>query len=522
MQTLEQLQTKIRQGIKESSPYIDLSPGSVLSELLVKNEAIAQFMAMKTVEELNQGKVVSNVLANTDDTYLEAVDAIASNFNTYRNQGKKSAGVLTVVVNKAKLYNIPTSLTFVLPNLGTKYVTTKAVTVGLTGNEDVALSAVGQSFSFQLSVEAVDITEGTTVTAGTQFLLENPADLPEFVSASALNSFSIGQAKETDKQLVSRFRIGLSNANTLSSRAVNSLLSDVLPSFRVAKLVSSNENGTIRGKNNKFGMTHPGLVDVIVRTADNAATVTNTLTGVKQLSGVNTGKWLISIPATCAPGFYRVVGIKPTGQSTFGSETILSTTYGVDSSRFQNGNLVETAEEARFTCYQTAELLINSNVSGTTALFDVTFEVMPYLTECQNVFTGSYKIPGLDYLVRAANLCNVSVFMKAAMPPGVASTVVNIQKKIYRYVNDLHFNSELNPATLIGLAYQEGVNHVTHPVVVRATVYNPVKNQNVNVPVGSTVKLPLIPGSTITPDNTVFSTQFFNTTGQVNIGVQME
>ena len=84
--------------ITETYNEADVSPGSVLGELLVKLAASIQNEQYNFIESISQGRSVEQVLASDTESYLPVMDLIASNFNTTRNAGKKATGSIKITV----------------------------------------------------------------------------------------------------------------------------------------------------------------------------------------------------------------------------------------------------------------------------------------------------------------------------------------------------------------------------------------------------------------------------------------
>ncbi|NBQ69086.1 MAG: hypothetical protein EBU46_09745, partial [Nitrosomonadaceae bacterium] len=310
MATIDQLQTVITAATTEFNSAADITPGSVLNELVVKSLANAQLKFSEEIEAVRQGKTISDALASPVDTYNEAIDNIASNFDTVRNQGRKSSGKIKLLVKTNKAYFFPAGFSFTQPALNFEYATTKAYSANDSGVADLELKQEGGLFYIVVPVEAKVATADANVSNGTKFVLTNNGGLPEFVEASAYGNFSVGQSKETDRELIARFKTGMSAKNLLSANAVNSTLRDVAPNFKEASLVGLGDPELTRNKNNVFGIAMPGMVDVYVRSSSGMVTTKLTVTGTKiTADGPYNGKWQLMFGANTVPGFYRVVSI---------------------------------------------------------------------------------------------------------------------------------------------------------------------------------------------------------------------
>ncbi|HEY8400053.1 MAG TPA: hypothetical protein VIK89_02255, partial [Cytophagaceae bacterium] len=122
-ESIEETRLRIEEFIKEIDPYADISPGSVLSELLVKLAATLHNPIKNDIDELNQASNISAVLESPEDTYSPIIDKIASNYGVTRGQGSKSVGKLKVTVAGLRTYHLPAGFTFYQPVLKLNYLT---------------------------------------------------------------------------------------------------------------------------------------------------------------------------------------------------------------------------------------------------------------------------------------------------------------------------------------------------------------------------------------------------------------
>ena len=97
-ETLNDTQTRLETFIRNNYPNVDIAPGTVLSELLIKLSATLQNPIMNSMTILDQGNTITKVINSDTDTYNSLMDGVASNYNVLRDQGKKSVGKIKVVV----------------------------------------------------------------------------------------------------------------------------------------------------------------------------------------------------------------------------------------------------------------------------------------------------------------------------------------------------------------------------------------------------------------------------------------
>lgn len=525
MATIDQLKTTIEAATKELNSAADVTPGSVLGELVVKSLANAQLKFSVEVDSLKQGATISDALNSTEDTYYEAVDKIASNFDTQRNQGRKASGKIKLTVKTNKSYYFPAGFSFTQPALSFDFVTSKAYSANDTGSADLELKQEGGLFYVVIPVEAKVLTGSANVSNGTKFVLTSSGGLPEFVSAAAYGNFSSGQSKETDRELIARFKTGMSAKNLLSATAINSVLRDVAPNFKEASVVGIGDVELTRNKNNVFGIGLPGMVDVYVRTSRVITTTKLSVTGTKIVGGANDGRWQMTFGADAVPGFYRVTTIVQSKGDFLGTQQLVSTSYGVDTTTVVRANTVPAAKDARFTRYQTCTVVFDYTSSASSALFDVTVEHMPYLGEIQSLFLAdTTRSPGADYLVKAVVPCNVTVFLKAAKKSATQTIdVAGMKKDIFDYVNGLPMGESVNASSIVNICHKYNVKQVELPVLMTGTILRPtITGNEVTVIRGTdTLTIPNLPADGISKLTTAFFLDYFDSTGKESIGIQL-
>lgn len=526
MQTSEELKTKLELLLKESNPNADFSPGSVLSELVGKLTAIAQLDLRNEVSELGASSTVKQALDAVEDTYNPIIDKLASNYDTYRNEGKKSVGRIKVFVSQNKTYFVPKGLTFTQPNLLFNYVTTKAYTVSGASNSDLVLKAEGAAFYFIAPVEAVEAGLDNNVASGTKFTISNNDILPELVDAEAYGAFSSGQSRETDRELITRFKVGLATKNLISPFAINAVLKELYLGFKSAAVIGIRDPEMKRASKNIFGIATPGKADVYVRSSVALATAQVTLTGTRITSGPDTDRWKINITATAAPGFYRVLSIIASKGNLIGTETFHRVTYGMDTSPYTHSNELAVAQDARFTRYQTCEVIFDHDSAADTADFDVTMLTQPDLSAIQDLFIGgSSRIPCADYLVKAVVPCEVSVFLKLVKRPGANSIPVNnIKADIFSYINNIEIGEELDVSHIIDICHNYDIKRVELPAVVRGRIVVPYSTTDEYVNLTGTDSLVIEDNLAkgISKKNTAFFASYYGGDGRETIGIEVE
>ncbi len=374
---------------------------------------------------------------------------------------------------------------------------------------------------------ATDVGANFQVTSGTKFALGGTAKLPEFVLAEAYGSFTSGQDRETDRELITRYKLGLSTRNLVSPNAIESVLRERFPTLKSVSVIGANDAELIRAKNNLFGISIPGKADVYIRTVESLETTSLTLTGELIPTGLEAGKWKVNIKAADAPGFYRPVSILKAGTDTVGTQVFTRVTYDLSYPSFERINDLATADEARFTKYQTCEIVFDYDAGSgvTTETFIVTVLHQPFIQEIQDLFlSDTERVACADYLVKAVVPCNVSIYLKLIKKfPFEELPVDLIKKALFTYVNNIPFGEDLEVSKIIDICHDFDIKSVDLPVVVKGNIILPYSSKDAAISLESTESL-IIPDLTdqgVSKLTTAFFINYFDATGEENIGIEV-
>lgn len=521
----------------EKHALADVSPGSVLNELLLKVAAqIHEEITSTDIAALGQASTVQDALASSGDTYSPLMDALASNYGVTRNEGRKVRGSIKVTVAGRRTYFIDKGFKFVQPNLGFSYAVPEAVeAVFLTPGDllrtgQVQLKAEGAGYYFVVVVEASGVGEevvggdknNTQVTNRTRFQLDPTLTLNGFVGAEAYGNFTSGLNRETDRDLIFRFRDGLSYKGLSSRRALTSVFKAALGTFRTLSVTGAHDAELTRAKNNLFGISHFGMADVHVRNGDSIETQVVEVRATK----TDATTWHMDLGADVVPGFYRIVSVLPAGQTEVGSLQILKQAYGY-SQATENANHLSTAAEARFTKYQTCALDFTHTdevvpITGT-KLFTVMVAHMPFLRDAQDlVNSDDNRLLSADYLVRAAVPCLVSVNLRLERKfPSEELPVEEIRREIFDYINSIPFGEPLIVSRLVDICHNYAVKRVDLPVLVQGTIWLPETGKDAILLLSADDKLviPSLPAAGVSPKTTAFFATYLDDEGEANIAI---
>jgi hypothetical protein len=472
--------------ISENYADADVSPGSVLSELLVKLAAVVQNEQYNYIESISQGRAISQLLTSETDSYSEIVDLIASNYNTTRNQGKKVTGSIKITVAGQGNYSFTNTLTFLQPALGLKYIVADQYDVEYDENlakNELKLYNKNGIFYFILPVVAENVGDEYQVPSGTTFSVVDPYFIYNFVKAEAYGNFTSGAPIDTDKKLIGKFKQTLGSSRLESSAGIANRLREKYPSFQTLSVVGANDPEMLRSKQNVLGISTFGKADVYVRTSVGPELRTGIVTGTK----VSAGRWMLDLDNSFCSGFYRIVSILPTVNDfdISGTFIINNITYGTRKFINSRNNEINDDLQARFTKYQTAKVLftynelpvlpIIANAAKPTQEFQVTAIYQPHIEEIQDLLlSDSERFACADYLVKAALPCFVSVEMgivkKRSTDTYDSLRLNKLKQDIFTYINSIPFGEDLYASKIIDLCHNYDILRVDLPVSLKGDI----------------------------------------------------
>jgi len=506
-ETIDEIQLRLTQFITETSPEADVSPGSALQELVVKLAATIQNPLVNDMLDLGQANSIQSALTSDVDTQNIIIDKIASNYNTSRSEGQKSTGKIRVTVAANNNYYIREGLMFNQPQINLNYVVTQPYTVTLTPDDDeIQLVRSGNQYYFILPVEAENGGAEYQVTDKTAFTVVDDT-LKDFVEAKAYGNFTTGQAVETDKELLARIDASLANKTLLTTSSIESRLREDYPNLKDISLVGANDAEMTRSKQNVFGISTLGMVDVYLRTSNGVETTTITKTAEKESDGL----WHIDLNYEDVPGFYRVISIVPTGEQLSGS-LLLTQTFDFSTANHDVVNNVTNLYEARFTKYQTCHVSFEYSDpnNATSADFDLQISYQPNVGDIQDLFlSGQERITCADYLVKAAHPCYVTVNLKIhRRNSNIELPVDKIKQDIYNYINSIPFGEDLYASEIIDICHNYDIRYVELPIGLSGEIYT---NQStvLSVTDNDVLTIPSNPEVGVSKKTTIFISDYF-------------
>lgn len=512
MESLEETKTRIKGFIQEIDPTVDLAPGSVLNELIVKLGSYVQNAIYNEIQDLKAQASIITASSYSDEEQVDTIiDQIASNYNVTRLSETKSTGVVRVRVSQNKSYQLPTTFRLYQPSIDKYYVTTQAYSIQSEGG-DIQLKTEGDgTFYFLLPVEAEEAGTSSQLSQGTILTLSENQRLSQFVSAEANTAFTSGRNNETNTSLISRLQQGLSTKTLTTPVSIKARLQELYPSIKSVSVVGAGSDELRRSKHNLFGVDTLGMVDVYIRSTNaiEQAVLTKGPEAAPQ-----TGRRKVTLTAEDgAAGFYRVIGVYSNSGSTRVIHTITDITYGVSIPDSSYTNYIVTSQEARFSTYQQVEIEFEVSESAVPTEVEVQVDYQPNIKEIQDLFLSEEeRIPCADYLVKAVIPCFVTVDVKIQLAIGTTVDTNKIREDIFDYINSISTGDSVNASDIVKICHQYDIKRVNLPMILRGSIYQP---NGILKSISSNDSL-VIPSDTTNSVSTK-TTQFFVSLSDINI-----
>lgn len=479
-ESISDTNTRISNFISENFPNVDIGPGSVISELVIKLASTLQNEQYNKIAELSSGKSISDIMSSTTPTITTTADLIASNYNAVRYVGDYCTGVIKVVVSSPQNFYLSSQTEFIQPGLQLNYTPVSDTRVSpnpVTEAGELQLFSQNGLYYFLLNVVATEPGEQYQVASGTSFIVSDITKIAGFVGASAYGNFSSGKAKETDQELLGRLKTSLSNHDLTSYTGICNRVTSMYPSVTAISVCGANDKELLRAKKNVFGFSIPGKADVYIRNGTGVATINIT----KQAEKIDEDKWVMTLtPDDNVSGFYEVQSIIPklSDTSLGGTLVIDDISFGFTKFVGQRNNEIVDTQDARFSKYQTAEVSFiysdSSNI-GSTADFLVTLSYQPNIQNIQDLLIlDNNRVACADYLVKSVVPCFVSLQIRVLkMEPTDTEESLDIyglKQKIFKYINSIPFGESLRASKIIDICHTHNIKGVELPIVMEGTI----------------------------------------------------
>jgi len=475
---VQQSEEYLIQFLKDQYPSLDLTEGRVFRNLLIRPAAIFHALNQTNIDNLRQSMSLQAIEANPTVADETAVNAVLSNYRVERDPGAKATGQLVIVIRElaATIVNIGTVFTAE----GLAFVNTVTF-LGVT-SQSVILSSTDRLitkrtdgyYSFVIDVEATAVGPQYEVRRNTRF---NAAPtLPNLIDIYSLDNFAGGRSKESNQDLIDRFKLGISPPVFSGRTQIEALMRETAVGLKQVSIIGFSDPEMQRDRHNLFAISTGGKADIYAQTAATPVEVIVTKQAV--LVDAENSIWQISIDRNDAPGYYKILAILPENSSLADSSfEILSEVRGLDLTEEDSYFTPEIFSliEGAYSRYQTAVVrfvdttpLTNNTSSSSSSSsgpvtvlrnYSVRLLAMPYIRDLQNLSnTRSTRNPQADYLVRAPIpiFCTINMTINYVFDSDIPD-ISTVKQALADRVAGLGFDLGQLPASIVFDAVQGAV-----------------------------------------------------------------
>lgn len=376
-------QAVIQQTLKQYSENLDTKKASVINELIVRPLAYLYAQINKYItNRLSQSSI--KTLLTSQKTQNQVADLVASNYMVQRLPGKYASGIVTAQSTTASIC-VAKDTVFVLG--GISFMTDKTIIALPQVKADtdnihyIRSIKYGQKYLSHIPVKAsqvgsIQIPQSTTVTS-TSYI----AGVQEFFLTSPITG---GSDVQTDAQMIQRC-LKKCGASVGTQNAIWSRLQQSPITVLSCKAVGSSDIGCLRSRYNNLDIPIAGIVDIYVKTQNQASVYNLKL----QSSDSN-----IHVSASQYPDLSGAIRVQNVIQQGDSGTRKYSVKYG--SNDFSVGQ-----ESARLSKYQ--DIVINIDKFNKEAVTDVQISYMPGIAQIQTYMQQQdTAFLGQSFLVKAA------------------------------------------------------------------------------------------------------------------------
>ena len=475
---VQQNEAFLVQFLQDQYPSLDLTEGRVLRNLLIRPAAIFHTLNDTTLDQLRQSMSLQAIEDNPAIATEEIVDAVLSNYRVGRDEGAPAAGQLVIVIRDLIATTINAGTVFIseglqFTNIGPFVgVTTQGVIIDDT-NRLITKRTDGY-YSFVIDVVASDVGPQYELRRNTR--LTTTGTIPNLIDIYALDDFTGGRSKESNQDLIDRFKLGITPPVFSGRTQIEALMRETVAGLSQVSIVGFGDPEMQRDRHNLFAISTGGKADIYAQTAANPAEIILNKQAV--LVDAENGIWQISIGRDDAPGFYKVLAILPPNSSLADSSyQIISEVRGLDLTPEDSYFTPEifNLTEGAYSRYQTSVIRFvdttpigsgtssSSSSSGPVAVlrnYSVRLLAMPFIRDLQNLSnTRNTRNPQADYLVRAPIpvFCTVDMtinYMFDSDTPDISA----VKQALATRVSNLGFDMGQLPASVVFDAVQGAIS----------------------------------------------------------------
>jgi hypothetical protein len=480
-------------ALGETHPRLDLTPGRVNRDILVRPNALLRSLER---EDLDRERRSHSLLEISEDPALaddDIVDGVLSNLLVTRKAGERSDGLVAIVISANVTTAVPEGTLFTANGFDftvtTSYVGVTDPAAVLTEQERLIEARGDGTFVFTVPVEAVDDGSDAQITKNTRFTVS--PSIANQIDVFAPEDFTQGLNEETTEELVERAQEGIAPSVFSGRIQIQSLIGDAdqggLSDIKASSIVGFGDPEMLRDRHNIFETSHGGKADIYTQTELSPQLVKLTL--LATLIDATNKIWQLSMDRDTAPAFYVISSIVPKNEDTFvGTLQIVQEIRGLDLSlrdgHDKTPDIVGLVEGA-FTAFQTSVVQFIDPDTDTAGLvenestqeYDVFVFQMANIKTLQDLSIRDKRNPQADYLMRAPAPAFTAVSLQVQRLDGQDPDADAIRTAVSDRVNSLGFNTGRLPSSVITDAAHDALDkkgtYVVTPLDMFAFLYPP-------------------------------------------------
>jgi hypothetical protein len=451
------------------------APGGQLEALVVEPLATGLGTVVNEAEGIRAANSLADA-ATAEDT--ETVDRLLANYGVSRADATQSSGNVVVVTTAPAITSIGIDTVLTSGNQPFRPIMAYRVYPAGVRTPD-PLNGIGVftpradgNYEFIIAVRSDNTGSAVRIASNAAFTISGV--IPGLVSINAVTDFAGGVDAQTTADAVAIAKQGIIPSTFSGSDSIEKMIAQTFPGFAAA-VVGAGHACMTRDRDNLFGLSCGGKIDVYVRSAFAPMTktvqVTASLFPVNRLSKI----WSFKI---VEPGAYKVTAIRPadvigTGGYRHATDTVtpIPPTTGFVP-KMVGVDALFTAHQQRDITFVAPDLNYAALLGGVddnelvTKVFDVDVLYMPSIADVDAYVRGSpQRDPGADLLVHGALpvIVDVSIVVRGTVDSAARAAVSDA-------ISGLGLGVDTIPASLIYDALRSHVKGNVGTVNFRAEI----------------------------------------------------
>lgn len=494
---------------------VDVGPNSVLYRLLISPTAIFARMQELDAENLLLSNSLYQALTTPDLVDDETLDKLLSNYFIERTESTPSSGKIRIILDELRYTPWPNNMVFTSNGVTFRAVRSYNGVVSeedQVTDEDILITAYKDGkYSFVIDAVAEDAGEAGNIERGVDLTFSTQQ--PHVNSAITASKFEGGKDSETNKELIDRAIVSISNKGTSNRANIEALIKENFSTVKDVSILSSQDKELKRGTVYPFGIRPNNYVDIYVKTRDTYSEIAVNKTFKLQPDGET---WVTTFTRNEFPVITQVVEVlnEEDGESLID----IVTERDLDLTKFDDIDVVpDIVSGTTLSPYSYIILSCkrkNEDASiGDSKVFSVTIRYMPEITDIYRYLMGRSNQPlSGDVLVRPANMCEVTIsayIIQGEEDVISSDDILKIKQDIVDTVNGLGFSSGILPYTIIAGVLHKHIpytSQITSPVSLSGRIISGNDTLELNNDGKMSLSIPTIYDKEISSRTTVFST----------------